>query len=273
MPMRPEISCAVCGLRTRNVSTPVCRSCATGKPIAHGTTNTYRRGCRCEPCSSAAAADTSRRRHGRRAAGLPESRGTVIKHCMRCGERFTTRRHVGAPRYCSAYCRRGGPSQRWRNAQEKLAKAAAGEQGYRAFIAGECQTCGNAYIQRATHHGYVRIKQRCCSETCHSVHIQKVAHATRLRGKARRRALQHGAFVTDFDRAKVFEADGWKCHLCGKRIRQDLPTHHRMGPTIDHIIPLSKGGKHEPANLRAAHRYCNSKKCAGGAGEQFPLFV
>jgi len=33
-----------------------------------------------------------------------------------------------------------------------------------------------------------------------------------------------------------------------------------MGATIDHIIPLSKGGLHMMSNCQLAHRRCNSYK-------------
>jgi len=48
---------------------------------------------------------------------------------------------------------------------------------------------------------------------------------------------------------------------------------HPKAPTIDHVIPLSKGGTHEPANVQLAHYYCNSIKADGawGAGEQLAM--
>jgi 5-methylcytosine-specific restriction endonuclease McrA len=33
----------------------------------------------------------------------------------------------------------------------------------------------------------------------------------------------------------------------------------RRATTVDHVIPLAKGGTHELANLRAACRTCNSR--------------
>ncbi|MEO3856223.1 HNH endonuclease signature motif containing protein [Acrocarpospora sp. B8E8] len=34
----------------------------------------------------------------------------------------------------------------------------------------------------------------------------------------------------------------------------------RFAPTLDHVIPLAKGGLHEPGNLQLAHFICNSTK-------------
>lgn len=44
-----------------------------------------------------------------------------------------------------------------------------------------------------------------------------------------------------------------RCYLCGKII----PVGHRH---VDHIIPLSRGGKHTPSNLAIACDVCNEKK-------------
>jgi 5-methylcytosine-specific restriction endonuclease McrA len=35
-----------------------------------------------------------------------------------------------------------------------------------------------------------------------------------------------------------------------------------MSPTIDHILPLARGGTHEPSNVQAAHFGCNAAKGA-----------
>ena len=47
---------------------------------------------------------------------------------------------------------------------------------------------------------------------------------------------------------------GNRCAICGKKIRcyDDL--------TLDHIIPIAKGGRKEISNCQLAHKYCNSHK-------------
>ena len=51
-------------------------------------------------------------------------------------------------------------------------------------------------------------------------------------------------------RARIFERDGYKCLLCGAM--EDL--------TIDHIIPVYRGGSDEDNNLQILCRSCNSRK-------------
>lgn len=53
------------------------------------------------------------------------------------------------------------------------------------------------------------------------------------------------------------------CHLCREPIDMALPRTHPMSWTLDHVVPLSLGGNPESlANLRPAHRRCNSRKGA-----------
>ena len=89
----------------------------------------------------------------------------------------------------------------------------------------------------------------------------------------RRRATLADAFVEDVDRSAVFLADGYRCHLCGKMTDKSKTVPDPMAPTVDHVIPLSVGGKHEAANCRTAHFSCNSAKCNRGGGEQMLLLA
>ena len=75
-----------------------------------------------------------------------------------------------------------------------------------------------------------------------------------MQGNAKRRALKKGCEVADCT-ALITE---WRsstvvCYLCGKTI---------LGSKchIDHIIPLSKGGKHEPKNIAPTCPPCNMSK-------------
>jgi 5-methylcytosine-specific restriction endonuclease McrA len=54
--------------------------------------------------------------------------------------------------------------------------------------------------------------------------------------------------------------DNWLCHLCNEKVEPDAKIGSGQGPTIDHVIPISKGGKHEWENVKLAHRSCNSAK-------------
>lgn len=59
-------------------------------------------------------------------------------------------------------------------------------------------------------------------------------------------------------RYAVFERDGYRCRICG-RGADDVMLH------IDHIVPVSRGGKNAMSNLRVLCADCNH-----GKGAQMP---
>lgn len=54
--------------------------------------------------------------------------------------------------------------------------------------------------------------------------------------------------------------DGERCQICMRRLNVFLPGSHQLGPTFDHILPVSRGGTNDAENLRLAHRRCNSRR-------------
>jgi len=61
-------------------------------------------------------------------------------------------------------------------------------------------------------------------------------------------------------RWRVFERDNWMCRICGDPVNRDARTPELDAPTVDHIVPLARGGAHAPDNWQTAHFYCNSVK-------------
>lgn len=88
----------------------------------------------------------------------------------------------------------------------------------------------------------------------------------------RRRAAERDAFVEHVSWRVLVERDGPACYLCGDAVDPD-DYEIREGrdgreafvagplyPTVDHVIPLSRGGEHSYGNARLAHFLCNSTK-------------
>lgn len=76
------------------------------------------------------------------------------------------------------------------------------------------------------------------------------------------RASAYGVARERVDPVAVFVRDHWRCRICGRETPKE-----RMGnpaaldaPTVDHIIPMSRGGPHTYANVRCACHSCNSGK-------------
>ena len=72
----------------------------------------------------------------------------------------------------------------------------------------------------------------------------------------------------------LVERDGDRCGICRRRVDITLKSGtrgSRRGPSVDHIIPRSKGGSDDPANLRLTHWGCNQKRGNRGGNEQLAL--
>jgi len=64
-------------------------------------------------------------------------------------------------------------------------------------------------------------------------------------------------------RVRIFEDHGWLCHLCKQPIDPKLRTPHPSAATLDHVVPLARGGRDWIANIRPAHLRCNRRKGRG----------
>lgn len=80
--------------------------------------------------------------------------------------------------------------------------------------------------------------------------MQKIAEQnSEVMRRKRERSL-----MTNKLRYSILKRDGFKCQLCGRTANDDVKLH------IDHILPVSKGGKTEPSNLRVLCDACNLGK-------------
>lgn len=50
------------------------------------------------------------------------------------------------------------------------------------------------------------------------------------------------------------------CWLCRGAIDLTLPSTHKRGLSLDHVVPRSRGGDDSVANLRPAHLSCNCRR-------------
>ncbi|MDC7116146.1 HNH endonuclease [Corynebacterium amycolatum] len=97
-------------------------------------------------------------------------------------------------------------------------------------------------------------------------------HLANVRTQGMRyRARKRGAFVENVHRDEVLNRDGWRCQICGKKIPKTAVYPDPLSPSVDHVVPLSLGGKHEMKNVQAAHLICNALKSDVGAGDQLAL--
>jgi 5-methylcytosine-specific restriction endonuclease McrA len=117
-----------------------------------------------------------------------------------------------------------------------------------------CEQCGKLFKPKSK-------ASRACSETC-------IKASKRWTKDHYRRARKHGVKRERFDPRVVFDRDGWRCQICLKMTR---PTKRKgwqpLAPSLDHIVPLSKGGEHTMQNAQCAHRICNVLKSDSNQGQ------
>jgi 5-methylcytosine-specific restriction endonuclease McrA len=83
----------------------------------------------------------------------------------------------------------------------------------------------------------------------------------------RRRSLFLSAFVEDVSLDYIGNRDKWICHLCNQKVDKTLTGRNPFMPSLDHVLPLSKGGEHSNKNVRISHLRCNLKKHDQVVGE------
>lgn len=77
---------------------------------------------------------------------------------------------------------------------------------------------------------------------------------------ALRRARRNQATTEKFSVEEIFDRDGWICHLCGEGIDRTITYPDPMSRSLDHIVPLARGGAHSRDNCAASHLLCNMRK-------------
>lgn len=163
------------------------------------------------------------------------------RKCERCGSPTRT-----DARFCSKQC--GGVHRR-KPPKPKIERQKKRQHWPQSKVRLPlCVVCGERFATPTT--------AMTCSAECREVKRLDDRRAE----KQARRARQKDAFVARVYRRKVYERDGWTCQLCNAEVDRTARAPAPLAPTIDHIVPLARGGTHEPANVQTAHFICNSRK-------------
>ena len=190
----------------------------------------------------------------RRAGRLDEFK-LPDRECPACGKTFAVTKHRRAS--CSPECAVVRRSIIWKQ------KRAA------ALPDRDCEYCLEPIPTS------VRAGARHCSVVCQQAHWY-LDNAEKLRartaewnkthdGKRRayrhaRRAAMYCAPYERFDAWEIGDRDGWICNLCNRSIDRSRAHPDPMSKSIDHVVPLAKGGSHVRDNVAITHLVCNIKK-------------
>lgn len=171
------------------------------------------------------------------------------KTCPVCGTVFTV--NSSSHKYCSERCQR---------------KAAyAKKKGIALSRAGEkiCPVCKTPFITTNAHKIF-------CSKRCQRI-VNRYKYGDCDRSLRYDERLRKCTTIDKYIslRALILR-DNNTCAICGGKcdLYDYSVTEHGSilagpnHPSIDHIVPLSKGGQHTWANIQLAHRRCNTQKGA-----------
>lgn len=110
----------------------------------------------------------------------------------------------------------------------------------------------------------IQARSRTARSTKRSADARRYAHEHPDRVRATKARLRHstratcGAPMQLADAERILRAR--VCWYCGVGIDRAAAKYDPCKATIDHIIPLSKGGTNDPSNLAPACRRCNTRK-------------
>lgn len=170
--------------------------------------------------------------------------------CAHCGASFVT--HLSTRKFCNRFCSEASRGQRRAQPLPEIKCA--------------LPSCGKLFTPTYD-------RQRCCSERHGKALYNRASRADgrqkvesvwddrRRDAHQRRRALKKKAATGRPVRRGVIAArDRYTCGICFDPVSMDLQWPHPLSPSLDHVIPLTKGGMHDPSNVQLAHLGCNTAK-------------
>lgn len=201
----------------------------------------------------------------------------VLK-CRACGHEFKRHVDLNDPTTCPE-CRRIDSAKReeYRRKQStmralvralrKVVKIKQDEARAASYLdeIHVCKECGKSFTMRelraSNPWNYSSNPKFCC--------LDCGKRFSRRNSRHRRREL--GDKGSGVSVSKIIERDGSLCWICGLPVDEGDCTIDDDGnfiagrsyPSVDHVVPLSLGGKNDMNNARLAHCYCNVIKGSG----------
>ena len=172
---------------------------------------------------------------------IKEKEKKLSRECANCGKEFRTNK--SRQRYCSPECQYEAALQR--KHEKKLSQFMP--------MMRQCLCCGSVFP--TTLHAKNKLF---CSDECREKAEKEV-----------RKEQMKEAFVEPVGLKTTYRDYKGLCAICGLPVPNTTEPSNQWAATVDHIIPLSKGGKHRKDNCQLAHRLCNSLK--RDAGEEYKI--
>lgn len=171
------------------------------------------------------------------------------KECLYCKTEFSIQdEKFNRKKFCSDSCR----TRHWKTVNQKYYKERRKKEpertGEKMVLNKKCRECSKQFTT-------TRKAQVYCDLDC----SRKFRSRKRERERDKR-IRENGPIDHDISIERLMIRDKGICYLCQERV--DIDSHHNNNyyPSIDHVIPIIRGGTHTWENVRLAHRVCNSIK-------------
>jgi len=207
-------------------------------------------------------------------SGYTNSESVITVRCLSCGELLSRSAQVARKNKqltCNGCARIAGQQERDKRELLRIKKKTdklqhkkniREEEGVRRIerlkgLEGKtCNECGNMY-------NALIISQKYCSVKCGDRHSRRVKEISR-----RHQLRKNGKINWDITLDKIITRDNNVCHICKRACNKNDHTIDDNGnfitgnsyPSIDHLLPVTKGGTHTWGNVKLAHMYCNTLK-------------
>lgn len=200
----------------------------------------------CRECHRAAAREHSARTYVKRER-QPRPVGAKplpLATCRGCSIQFVrpANRQGASQRYCNRDC--AARSRRaYKRSAPRPSQAAP-------RVAKECPHCGAAFVGTLLRNPTMR---EFCSPDC--------GRRWHRNWNTYRRRVMGSTFRVDrVTRRELAAITGWVCGICDATIDPGLAWPDPWSQSLDHIIPVARGGGHIIENLQLAHLRCNIRK-------------
>ena len=191
-------------------------------------------------------------------SGYKDYRSEITLRCKECGAlkkiSYQTLNHIGKPRIGKkGYSKTQNRVKCSRCAENRKAEEDREKQYLKDYASFQletyikCRECGKVFYDIPTN--------RFCSKECKEKY--------NLEHKRQPRKLPISAITDetkDITLPKLYIRDQGRCYLCGGQCDFTVDSLDGNYPTIEHIVPVSKGGKDCWDNIKLAHRKCNAFK-------------
>lgn len=174
-----------------------------------------------------------------------------LKECEVCDNLF-----MGLGFTCSWACREKREDRVYRELRERKAENFVSE----TLI---CKECDDTFQTE-----YGKKNRVFCSHECSNRNENRRNEINR-----RRKLKDNGQIDYSITLERLAKRDKDICYICNDKVDFNLDGNDDYYPSVDHVIPVSKGGTHTWGNVKLAHRRCNYKKGASYPNEIVEVII